>query len=176
MEVIKSLLLSLNEHLEAAQKLDEKSFEILYDSLEKGKRIFILAAGRSLLQMEGFAMRLMHLDYKALVVGGITTPAIGKEDLLIVASGSGETAGILSKLKKAKSIGANVVVITQNGNSSMGKEADYCIVFPKLDSVQPGGTQFEQFLGICLDNFILAVMKKKGLPYNYVYKNHANLE
>lgn len=176
MDTIKNLTTALHEHLESVNQLRDSDFDELYECLNKSNRIFISAAGRSLLQMKGFAMRLMHLDYEVAMVGEVTTPAIKRGDLIIVASGSGETSTILNQLKKAKALGANTFVITQNKDSSMAKETGSSIILPKIQSIQPGGTQFEQFLGICLDSFILSIMNKKELPFDYVYKNHANLE
>jgi 6-phospho-3-hexuloisomerase len=57
------------------------------------RRVFVTGAGRSGLALKMAAMRLMHLGLTVHVAGEVTTPAIGQGDLLLVASGSGTTAG-----------------------------------------------------------------------------------
>ena len=152
------------------------SVEATYSCLEKSERIFILAAGRSLLMMKGFAMRLMHLGYEVHVLDEITCPALTEEDALFIASGSGSTAGIIEKAKKAKGIGASIIVWTQSPNSPLAELSDVCVPMMKQISNQPGASLFEQSLLLALDAFIAAIMEEKQLPPDVVYKRHANLE
>ena len=110
-------------------------------------------------------------------VFSLVKDVVDKEnDLLIVGSGSGETFGILTQLRKAKKIGAKTFVITQSPNSSMAKEADGAIILPKINSIQHGGSQIEQFLGLTLDAFIMGMMNERGLDVSHILINHANLE
>lgn len=176
MDVKKDLIAMIEEHLEVAKNAQIEGFDTLKEYLDNSNRIFISAAGRSFLQMKGFAMRLMHIDYDVVIVGEVTTPSIKENDLLIVGSGSGETFGILTQLRKAKKIGAKTFVITQSPNSSMAKEADGAIILPKINSIQHGGSQIEQFLGLTLDAFIMGMMNERGLDVNHIMINHANLE
>lgn len=82
-------------------------------------RIFVGAAGRSLLAMKFLAMRLMQIGLKVYLVGEVCTPSIREGDLLLVGSGSGETAGMIAICKKAKAAGAEVAVFTKNRNSTI---------------------------------------------------------
>jgi hypothetical protein len=56
-------------------------------------RVFVVGAGRTGLALKMAAMRLMHLGLVVHVAGEVTSPAIGRCDLLLVASGSGTPAG-----------------------------------------------------------------------------------
>ena len=48
----------------------------------------------------------MHLGYTVYFVGEPTTPSIQEGDLLILGSGSGNTASLVSNAKKAKDQGS----------------------------------------------------------------------
>ena len=82
------------------------------DLVAAAPRVFVLGAGRSGLALRMTAMRLMHLGLEVHVVGEVTTPAIVEHDLLITASGSGTTAGILRAAHTAIERGAQVAAIT----------------------------------------------------------------
>lgn len=155
---------------------EEENFEKLAAALDSAPQIFVTAAGRSLLMVKAFAMRLMHLGYPVHVTGDVTTPALRKGDLLLAASGSGETAGILRTVIKAKDLGAVTALITANPGSSIAREAELVIGLPAQKSSQPGASLFEQELLITLDAFIAELMRTKELPPETVYSRHANLE
>lgn len=80
--------------------------------LDGAKRVFVSGAGRSGLIGRFFAMRLMHSGYDVSVVGEIVTPSIKAGDLLIIISGSGETEQLIAFTKKAKEIGAKIILIS----------------------------------------------------------------
>ncbi len=71
--------------------VDSDDLDQLKQMLLDAERIFIVGKGRSGLQMNGFAMRLMHLGLPVHVVGSVTTPNITANDLLLIGSGSGRT-------------------------------------------------------------------------------------
>lgn len=78
-----------------AEMLDFGQIAGIIPFIQQAERIFVVGAGRSGLSMRSAAMRLMHAGYTVFVVGEITTPAIGKGDLQITASGSGTTGSIV---------------------------------------------------------------------------------
>ena len=86
--------------------------------------------------------------------------------------------------RKAKSIGATVVAVTINPDSTIGELADIIIEIPvqaKAEgnggkSIQPMGSLFEQSLHLFNDAVILSYMEKKGLNSEIMYGRHANLE
>lgn len=154
--------------------------------LLRAKRIFLAGAGRSGLMISAFAMRLMHLGLHAYVLGDATTPAVDKDDMLLIASGSGETESLVIKAKKAATIGAMVGLVTIYSESSIGKLATYKITIPAPtpkssgtqlgSSAQPMGSLFEQSLLLTLDSIVLLLMKEKGTSSDEMFSNHANLE
>lgn len=72
-------------------------------------------------------MRLGHLGMQSWFLGDSTVPGIGKGDLLVVSSGSGETKTILDLVEIAKKNGTGILLVTGNPESSMGKLADNVI-------------------------------------------------
>lgn len=70
--------------------------EQLAAEIQKANRVFVAGAGRSGMMARCFAMRLMHMGITAYMVGEVVTPSIAAGDLLVIASGSGETASLVS--------------------------------------------------------------------------------
>ncbi len=56
----------------------------------QARKIFVAGAGRSGFMIKSFAMRMMHIGLEAYAVGETIAPRLEKEDLLIMASGSGK--------------------------------------------------------------------------------------
>lgn len=152
--------------------------------LRDSDRTFVHGAGRSGLALRMTAMRLMHLGLTVHVVGEVTSPAIGKGDVLLTASGSGTTPGILRAAETAASVGAAVAVITTAARSPLAAIADQVIVVPgaaKLDrsgtvSVQYAGSLFEQTLVLLGDALFHALWQASGASADELWPRHANLE
>ncbi len=152
--------------------------------LERNRRIFVWARGRSFLVLQGFAMRLMHLGYEVHVVGEITCPAIGEGDLLIVASGSGKTSSVVLFAEKAKQKGAKVAAFIGCPDTPLALLADYAVVFsseragPSMQLFTGGGgTRFEQSLFLFCDACILEMIADhREEAYRLMLVRHANLE
>jgi 6-phospho-3-hexuloisomerase len=159
---------------------DNKSAQLL-DLVEKAGRTFIGGAGRSLLVSRFFAMRLVHAGYNVNMIGEVVTPAIKAGDLLILVSGSGGTETLLPFVKKAKSVGAKLVVISMKKSSPMADVADLVIQvgqdesFP-LTKGMPMGSQFELSTLIFLEGAISELIHAKGLTEEGMRAIHANLE
>ena len=62
----------------ALGSIGETEGEKFVEAVLAADRVFVAGAGRSLLMIRGFAMRLMHLGFQAYVVGETVTPAIGE--------------------------------------------------------------------------------------------------
>ena len=154
------------------------------DRVRAAERVFVLGAGRSGLALRMTAMRLMHLGLAVHVVGDATTPAITEHDVLVVASGSGTTAGIVRAASTAAGVGAGVVAITTDRTSPLGKLADAVIVIPAatkqdhagLISAQYSGALFEQSLVLVGDALFDALWKDSGATAEELWPRHANLE
>ena len=160
--------------------------EQLADAILKAKRVFVAGAGRSGMMARCFVMRLMHMGLLAYIVGEVVTPGIAADDLLLIASGSGETASLVSMAKKAKQLGASTATVTIYPASTIGAMSDPVVSIhaptSKSDidigfrSVQPMGSLFEQSLLLCLDYVILILMDKTQITAEEMFARHANLE
>ncbi len=179
-----NLELILNENLKLAKKMDMESLIPLIDYIQQSKRIFMISAGRSGFAMRSAAMRLMHLGLQVYVVGDTTTPAIAKGDLLIAASGSGTTSGIVRAAEKAIAVGANLVALTADTDAALAKLASHVVYIPAAGKEEHGsgkseqyaGSLFEQFLLLLMDTVFQSLWKLDGTPAEELYKRHANLE
>jgi 6-phospho 3-hexuloisomerase len=156
---------------------DEKLTAIL----DKAGRIFIAGAGRSALVARFFAMRLMHGGYDVYVVGEIVTPSIRADDLLIVISGSGETETMIAYTKRAKQLGAEIVLLSAKSSSTIGDMAGTVFQIGSPDQYgkvvgMPMGTVFELSTLMFLEATISHIIHEKGIPEEEMRIRHANLE
>lgn len=158
----------------------------LLAALADAPRVFAAGAGRSGLMIKAFAMRLMHMGKPAFVAGEVVTPGIAAGDLLIIGSGSGETASLRAMAEKAKAVEARVALVTIFPDSAIGRIADVVVRIPaptpksssagQAASIQPMGSLFEQSLLLFLDILILQLMAKTSIDSSAMFKRHANLE
>lgn len=184
LELQMNLDLVLEENLNLAKKIDTENLIPLVNSVQHSERIFLIAAGRSGFALRSAAMRLMHLGLTVYFVGDTTTPAIKKDDLLIVASGSGTTASMVRAAEKAVSVGAKVVAITTAPESELAKLAFHTVNIPAAEkqdfeggkSKQYAGSLFEQFLFLLMDVVFQSLWKMDGTPAEVLWERHANLE
>ena len=145
--------------------------------VQSAGRIFLMGSGRTGLVVEMFAMRLAQLGLRVFIVSHPTTPALEITDLLILVSGSGETEPILSAASKAKKIGAEIFVITQNEGSSLGKlvQDPFIIPSPSENTKVLNGTLFEMALLICLDAVVAELLNLTGQRFEDMSERHANI-
>ena len=169
----------------------------LINQIIKANRIFLLAIGRVNLALQCFGKRLAHLGIKVELVGSLTEKPATSKDLLIVASGSGESLIPIQIVKKAKSIGCKIFLITSAKKSTIKKMSDFCVEIKtptKNDinknlneslydraskmqkSVQPMSSLFDQVLHIYGDIVSLGIIEKLKINKNKLWKHHANLE
>lgn len=163
---------------------DEEVYELI-NKIKSADKVFFVGVGRVLLSLQAVAKRFAHLSIDTVVVGEITEPAITKNDLLIVGSGSGESTFPLAIAKKAKSFKAEVVHIGSNPESSMKEHSNHFIRIPvqtKLDlpeeipSIQPMTSLFEQSLLLLGDTLALIMIEEDELDVKNLWQYHANLE
>lgn len=160
---------------------DDSYDQKLTDLLDQAKRIFVSGAGRSGLIGRFFAMRLMHSGYDVSVVGEIVTPSIKAGDLLIIISGSGETEQLIAFTKKAREIGAKILLISAKSDSTIGDMADAVFqigtseLYGKVKGM-PMGTVFELSTLFFLEAIISHIIHEKGIPEEEMRSRHANLE
>jgi len=163
--------------------LDQEQLAALVEAILAAKRVFVCGAGRSLLMMRAFAMRLMHMGVEAYVVGETITPAIAPGDLLIAGSGSGRTQVTLVVVRTATAHGAATAVITAHGDSEIAEACDLVVVVPLPvndeggpSSRQPLGSLFEQSLLVVGDILVLELMERLGVTNEQMWARHTNLE
>jgi 6-phospho-3-hexuloisomerase len=177
-EIIKELSRSVD-------LISNEEAESLVNAILEKKKVFVAGAGRSGFMAKSFAMRLMHMGIDAYVIGETVTSTFEKEDILVVASGSGETKSLVTMVEKARSIGGTIAAVTINPESTIGRISDFTVKLPgspkdqsegKYQTIQPMGSLFEQTLLLFFDSIILRFMEKKGLDTNKMYGKHANLE
>ena len=180
MRVRQKIIKEISSTLGKVKHIDRLAAEII-----SSHRIFVAGAGRTKLMLEAFAQRLSHLGFNVHIAGEVLQPPARKKDLLIVASGSGESILPLAVAKRAKEIGMKVVLITARRNSGISKFSDFTIYIPapvKTDafkdkkSLQPLGSLFEQTLLILGDIVTVLIQGKKGGSGERLSKYHANLE
>ncbi|MBB6638435.1 6-phospho-3-hexuloisomerase [Cohnella thailandensis] len=176
------ILGELDKLIGSASELPNK-VDSFADKLMQSNRVFVAGAGRSGLMGKAFAMRLMHLGIQAFVVGETITPAISSSDTLVLGSGSGETGSLIGMADRAKRIGASVMLVTVNPESTLALMSDSVAALPaaskeasSASTVQPMGSLFEQGLLLFYDAIVLKLMELKQLRGDVMYGNHANLE
>lgn len=165
--------------------VNDSEIQNFIESLIKAKKIVVCGAGRVGMATRGFGMRLGHLGLKAYTLGDSTVPSIGKDDVFLVSSGSGETQTIYDLAVIAKNNKATILLVTGNPDSRIGKIADKVVVIKapsktkpidNFTSIQPMTTLNEQCLGIFYDAVVLEMMKKMNETHDTMWKRHSNLE
>lgn len=181
----KNIFAILDELKENAKQVNDEDLKAVEQLIVDANRIFIGGAGRSGFAARGFSNRLMHLGYTVYFVGEPTTPSIQEGDLLIVGSGSGNTASLVSNSKKAKEQGAKVATLTMFPENTIGSMADAAITIPgeteKVKgkgkaSVQASGSSFEELCWITYDAMVMDLMKITNQTSEDLFVRHANME
>lgn len=179
-----SLTRIVNEIEGAAALPDAPALAAAVELTADARRVFVHGAGRSGLALRMTAMRLMHLGLHVHVVGETTTPAIREGDLLLTASGSGTTPGVVSAAETARSVGARVIGITTDPESTLAQLSHAVLVIraaTKTDrseqqSAQYAGSLFEQLLVLVGDALFDVLWQKSGQSADALWPRHANLE
>lgn len=170
----------------ALSQITPEMAETLIGEVEAAPRIFGCASGRSGFILRGFLMRLMHLGYTVYFVGETTTPRIRPGELLVVMSGSGETAWPREMQRRANSVGARTLAVTAHPDSTIGRETQVVIPIPgttkltrtqETASVQCPGSLFEQTTFFFLEAVVLILYERhSGRDQGKVLDRHADLE
>ena len=179
-----SQVLLLKELERTLAAVNEAEMAVARDMILAAKSVFVTGAGRSGLALKMTAMRLMHLGLRVHVAGEVTAPAIGQGDLLLVASGSGTTAGVLHAAEVARSVRAEVLALTAAPASRLGQLAQGLIVIPAATKQDHRGVRSEQYAGALFEQSVLLVMdalfhmmwRERGESAEQLWKRHANLE
>ncbi|WP_080872735.1 6-phospho-3-hexuloisomerase [Oceanobacillus timonensis] len=182
-----NLLAIIKELKEDAKSIEQKQIQQFSQAILNANRIFVAGVGRSGFVARAFSNRLMHLGFMVYFVGEPTTPSIGRGDLLIIGSGSGETKSLVSMAEKANEKGADIATVTIFPENSVGKQAQTIIKVPgvtaksnnksdKTTSIQPLGSSFEQLVWLIYDSVIMDLKEQTEQSDEQMLARHANLE
>lgn len=175
----------LNELRTTLAKLDPTVIQDAIDLINSCDKIFFYALGRAGFMGKSFVMRLMHMGREVYVMGETNTPNFGPNDLLIIASGSGETGQFVQMAEKAKNrLGGKLMVFTGTPGSTLDQMADVSIVIQapskkqetsSFCSIQPMASLFEQSILLTGDTIVLTMMENASNPAE-MFSRHSNLE
>ncbi len=172
----------LNDLNSITAQIKEEEINNLKNMIDNSKRLFFAGAGRSLLMLKALAMRFMQFGFEVYVVGETNTPSFKQEDLLIAASGSGETKSTILYVQNAKKSGGKTALFTAAENSTLAQISDQIIeipvnkLFSKKDKLLPGGSYFEEAVLILGDSLIINIAAEKNIETDQLFERHANLE
>ncbi|MBI2075841.1 MAG: SIS domain-containing protein [Candidatus Aenigmarchaeota archaeon] len=166
-------------------RVKPEEVETLVREILQAEKVFLIAVGRVFLSLQCFGKRLNHLGVNVQVVGSVTEKAITERDLLLVASGSGESVVPKAIAEKAKKLNARIGIITAAPASTIKGMADFAVRLPcptktnipdVVVSVQSMSTLFDQTLHVFGDAVAMLIQERKALRNEDLWKNHANLE
>lgn len=177
--ILKELETTLNQ-------ISENEIDQAISLIDSSDKIFFQALGRAAFAGKSFVMRLMHMGREIYVVGETNTPNFSENDLLIICSGSGETAQFVQTAEKAKNtLGGKVLAITGTPGSTLTQIADASITIKapskrqedsSFSSVQPMASLFEQSILLTGDAVILTMMERSEENNDEMFSRHSNLE
>lgn len=170
---------------EVLDQVDPTEVERLVADLLAARRVFIFAVGRVLLSLQCLGKRLNHLGIDCQTVGAMDEKPIGPEDLLLIASGSGESKLPAEIARIAKVKGARLALITSASGLTIKALSNTVVHLPcptKMEptrgvkSIQLMSTVFDQALHVFGDAAALIIQDRKHLSHDEVWQRHANLE
>jgi 6-phospho-3-hexuloisomerase len=167
-------------------RLDPAPVERAVEAIAAARRIALYGVGREGLQIRGLAMRLFHLGLDAHVVGDMTTPYLGKGDLLVVSAGPGHFSTVEGLMGVAKRDGARTLVVTAQPDGACARAADLVLPIPaqtmaddrgaKATSVLPMGSLFEGAQYVLFEVMILELRDRLKVTPENMRAHHTNLE
>jgi 6-phospho-3-hexuloisomerase len=175
----------LAEVTRSLSMVDDAQAAAAVEKLLSARKVFAVGVGRVMIMLQAFVKRLNHLGIEAYFVGEVNEPAITADDLLIVASGSGESVVPVAIEKVATKFHPTILYIGSNRASTAAGMAGLQLRIPcrtklnlpdELDSVQPMSSLFEQSLLLTLDTLAFMIVEQKHLVMNDLWHTHANLE
>jgi 6-phospho-3-hexuloisomerase len=149
------------------------------------RRIACYGVGREGLMMKALCMRLMHVGLDAHFVGDMTTPPIGKGDLLIASAGPGAFSTVLALQSVAQQAGARVMIVTAQPDGEAPRGANAVIALPaqtmandrtSSGSLLPMGSLYEAAQLVFFDLVSILLREKTGQTPDQMRHRHTNLE
>lgn len=113
-----------------------KLHNLLIETKKKRNVVHVTGMGRSGRAVEFFAEMLKDLGFLVSIIGRTLALPVSTDDVVIAFSGSGKTSTAVANVGVCVDGGANVVIVTQNDKSRLGRFADICLVVPKSKKLQ----------------------------------------
>jgi 6-phospho-3-hexuloisomerase len=158
--------------------IPKENWNTLIDLITTKEIIFIYGSGRSGLIGQMFSVRLVQLGLNVYFVGDMTTPIIGKNDLTILVSNTGQTMSVVRTAEIARRIGSHVLSLTSVPSSKLAMASNTTIILKiKKDDADselaPLGTIFEDTVLFFFDCIIPELMKRLNVTEEDMRKRHA---
>lgn len=165
----------VNDELEEMLSLvTDLDIESVVDMINSADKIVTIGAGRMGYSIKSFTMRLTHLGYNAYHLGDVGVPKTGKNDLIIVASSSGETKSNIILSQIAKEYGSKILLVTCNPDSTIGRLSDFNLILKNINSKQLMKTAPEHATYMLYD--IISAVLLESNDIRWVENNHSILE
>lgn len=170
----------------AVAAIDPAAMSGLVKELARAARVICYGVGREGLMMRALAMRLYHLGLDAHVVGDMSCPPVGPEDLLVVSAGPGGFSTVDGLIGVARGAGARIACVTAQPQGPAPQAADLIFHIPAqtmaddqgavAPSVLPMGSLFEGAQFLAFELLILALRDHLGVSPDAMRARHTNLE
>ena len=169
-------------------RFDYDKLQEVADIIDGANNVFVAGRGRSRQTAMNFGERLGQLGKPVYVVGMPTAPSIKEGDVLVLSSGSGNTATLVDFAKTAKEVGAKCVllsynkeaedskintatflvsdVVRKNYNGSAGADAE---IYDQIYAY------YDYPTNLAFDTILTYIMLKNGLSREQVEAEKANL-
>lgn len=176
---------AIAELTEVINKIDSAQVNQMIEALTIAGKIVLYGVGREGLMMKALAMRLYHMGFDAHVAADMTTPPVGKGDLLVVSAGPGYFSTVEALATAAQKGGARVACFTAQPKGIVPQQADLVVVLPAqtmaVDATSPSsflpmGSLYEGVQYLFYEYLILLLRDYKGISPEDMRSRHTNLE
>jgi len=148
-------------------RIDLSELNLDLDLVQNMKRVVIVACGTAYhagLVAKYTWEKLLRVPVEVDIASEFRyrNPIVGKDDLFIVISQSGETADTLAALRQAKQQGAKVLAITNVVGSTVCREADVAMMTWAGPEIAVASTKAYTSQLMCLYALVLAFARMRG--------------
>ncbi len=146
------------------RQIDDNSLAPFCEALDTASRIFIAGGGRCRPIAEYFAMRLAQLGLTVYTVSSPTTPAIAKNDVLVLLAPSADNKRLSAIAKKCYQTGATITAVSPTATSPVADLAKHLVVIPKNPAPRVTGSPvlYEQSVFILTDAVVHILSLRRG--------------
>jgi 6-phospho-3-hexuloisomerase len=167
-------------------RVDQAQVEALVEAIAAARRIALHGVGREGLMMRAFTMRLFHMGLDAHPVADITTPPVGKGDLLIASDGPGHLATVRAYIDVGRAAGARTALITAQPASDIARRVDLVLCLPAqtmandtgaaASVILPMGSAYEGAQFLAFEILVLMLRERLQISPEAMRARHTNLE